>query len=119
MQAKVRTSGSFKIVDLIGQVSVESMLPFRDICLSDLLSEKVIFNLDQLHFVGSHGIMLFVQALKEFGERSSNGLKMYGVGSEFRQIFSASVRCNLEIYENEQLAVNSFAPMARPDFIED
>jgi anti-anti-sigma factor len=110
MEAQVEKRGEVMVVELKGRLDFETTAPFRKTCLERLLSEKVVFDLKSLNFVGSLGLADFVDTLDHMAKRSGPGIKFCGVSSEFRRLFEASGIPALEFYESKDSAVKSFTP---------
>ncbi len=108
MKAELSKQGDIAIINLHGQLDFETAEPFRRAFLDRLTSEKVVFNFQELSFVGSSGITMFFDLLKEFSTKRSVKPKFCGMGSEFRKIFAASALAELEIYDTHVTAVTSF-----------
>lgn len=111
MRAKITTEGDCVIVHLIGTIDVETALPFRRACLEQLTDKKVVFNFRELSFVGSSGILSFLETMQDFANTNTQGMKFACVGTEFRKILAATSLGAIEIHETESLAVGSFARM--------
>lgn len=109
MQAKVTTQGDWVIVHLIGRLDVETAGPFRQVCLSQLTDKKVIFNFRNLSFVGSSGILPFLETMQDFMRINRQGMRFCGVGSEFRKVLAATSLNAVEVFENEIVAASTFA----------
>lgn len=114
---EIRETG-ITIVHLGGRLDVESAAMFRDACLSStsaLLNQKVVFDFSQLSFVGSTGILTFLEAIQKFSNINVEGCKFSSVGSEFRKVFAATPLQTIGIYENSELAVLAYnSPEAAP-----
>ncbi len=108
MEAQISRVGEITVVHLSGKLNFETSEPFRKNFLARLKSEKVIFDLKDLSFVGSSGITLFLDALSEYCLRHTQSTKFSNVSSEFRKIFAASPLSQWEFYTNAQLAAHSF-----------
>jgi anti-anti-sigma factor len=109
VQALLKNQGEITIVTIQGSLHIEKTQPFREICLKHFLTKKVIFNMEQVNFVGSTGIQAFLEAVKTITEENEHGLKLVGVKSEFRKILQNIENQKLQIFENEVSAINSFA----------
>lgn len=110
MQAKLKKlEDDVVVVSLSGRVDIENSEPFRQACVQRFskLSENVIFNLEDLSFVGSNGITSFVRSIVELNKQKSDALKFCKVSSEFKRIFAASPLQDVEIYETQDEAVDS------------
>ena len=110
MIAKFAVRGEVMVVELNGRLDFETTEPFRRTCLEKLLSEKVVFDLRGLNFVGSLGLKDFVTTLDEMSRASSPGVKFCGVSSEFRRLFEAGGLAGQDIFESQEKAIQSFSP---------
>ncbi|MGE0764817.1 MAG: STAS domain-containing protein [Bdellovibrionales bacterium] len=108
MEAWIERSGDVVVVHLKGRVDYESTEPFRAHCARHLSQEKVVFNLQELSFVGSIGITDFVSTVTDLANGSQAGIKFAAMGNEFRRIFEASQMMRLEIYESTDRALLAF-----------
>lgn len=108
MQARMKREGEVVVVELIGRINYETADPFRHQCMEHLVKEKVVFDLKDLDFVGSSGIRPFIGVMAELLEVNPKGMKLSGVGSEFRRVFEASPIQSIEIYEDNREACQAF-----------
>lgn len=113
MRAEITKNGEITIVALTGQISFDTITPFRDHCMNKLKGEKVVFDLGQLNFVGSIGITSFFEIIKDVVESKALEPKFCNVKSEFHKLFTAWFANNVEIYEQKEHAIHAFMnPMA-------
>lgn len=117
MKAQLSTVEDVVIVNLSGRINMEYTEPFREACLKDIpkRSKKIIFNLKELSFVGSNGIMPFVHTLRDLAAQGETELRFCQVGSEFKKIFAASPLASVQIFDSQDHAVASLRAL---DFIE-
>jgi len=108
LEARVQVVKDIYSVELVGRIGFDMIDAFRKVCLEKWIRHKVIFDLQKLSFVGSHGIADFVSALEELSKNEETKIKFCGVGSEFKKIFLASEIQNLEFYDGVDRAVQSF-----------
>lgn len=110
LQAKLEQQGDVVIIHLSGQMDYETVDSFKQQCLSQLNGENVLFSLENLNFVGSSGLTPFVEAMTEFSEASEQGLRLCGVGLEFKKLFESNQPSNqkLKIFDNIEIARSSF-----------
>lgn len=108
MRAEITKNGEITIVSLEGQISFDTILPFRDHCMKKLKGEKVVFDLGQLNFVGSIGITSFFEIIKDVVETKTLDPKFCNVKSEFHKLFTAWFANNVEIYEQKEQAIYAF-----------
>ncbi len=108
MQARFKTEADIQIIELFGRVEIEGSESFKQSCLNTLVGRKVIFDLAGLNFVGSTGILAFLEGLQEFAMQNPNRFKFCHVGSEFKKIFAATSLNCIEIFESLQMAVVAY-----------
>lgn len=108
MQARMIRENNVVVVHLSGRVDVETAVPFRDACLNRLAGQRVVFDFTALSFVGSSGILPFLETMQAFHVASPNSTKFSGVGSEFRKVFAATPLSVIEIHDTAASAVNAF-----------
>lgn len=111
MKAKVHKKSGVVVVNLAGFIDFETAQPFREACLKSFsqdVQSKIIFNLEGLNFVGSNGILPFVETLNDICDQTEGTVKFCKVSSEFQKIFKASPLRDVEIFADEQGALLSF-----------
>jgi anti-anti-sigma factor len=116
MKTLIRKVGDTMVVTMDGRLNHEAQEPFRQDLTrlmqnsrTDSVPKKIIFNFENLEFVGSSGISAFVQTLREFNTRSSLRPRYCHVKSEFRRVMKAFDEENLfEFHDNEERARRSF-----------
>ena len=72
------------------------------------MTEKVVFDLRHLAFVGSLGLTDFVTTLESMTQKSDVGIRFCGLSSEFRRLFEASETLGQEFFETQDQAIQSF-----------
>ena len=117
MRAKLSSYKDMIIVSLSGRINMDYTDNFREALLNDIghRSDKIIFNMEELSFVGSNGIIPFVNSLGELAQKQGKQLRFCSVCSEFQKIFAASSVANIQILENQEKAMNSLRNL---DFID-
>ena len=108
MEAKVYREGEYVVVRLIGHLDYDSTEPLEKTCMQHFNKEKIIFNLQDLSFVGSMGITPFVTTVAELSKKLPQGLKLCGVSSEFKRVFESGGITNIQFFENEEKAKIAF-----------
>lgn len=118
MKAKLSINEDIVIVNLSGRINMEYTEPFRDAVLKDIgrRSNKIIFNLKELSFVGSNGIMPFVKAISDLASTADKQLRFCQVSSEFKKIFAVSPLASIQIFDDQDTAMASLRNLT---FIED
>ena len=107
MQASYAKREDVVVVELKGRLDFESAESFRR-GLERLLSQKVVFDLRDLNFVGSLGLKDFVDTLDLMAQKSNAGVRFCGVSSEFRRMFEATGLRGQQIYDSADKAIQSF-----------
>ena len=82
MRIEITRVEDVAIVHLEGHLNFETTEPFRRNYLEKLGSTKVIFHFGNLQFVGSSGISLFLELIKDFSHKTQQKPKFCNVGSE-------------------------------------
>ncbi len=108
MKAKISSLGDVVIVNLSGRIDIEYSQLFRKACLGDIArrSDKIIFNLKDLNFVGSNGIVPFIQALSDLAGQDRKRVHFCQVSPEFQKIFAAST-ADLQVFNDQDHALAS------------
>jgi len=116
MRTTISKIGDTTIVTMDGRLDFETAEPLRKNLgrlmantKTDTVPKKIIFNLENLDFVGSSGISSFIQTLKDFNERSVVKPHYCNVKSEFKRVIKSFDEAELfEIFDNEDRARQSF-----------
>ena len=117
MKTEIKKDGDTLVVHMDGYLDFENQIPLRD-NLIELANQttkgtrkprKIIFNLENLEFVGSSGISAFIQTLKEFDACTHTRPRYCHVKSEFQKLMKAFDETNIfEFFEDEDRARNSY-----------
>jgi anti-anti-sigma factor len=115
MKTQVKKQGDTIVVTMDGKLDFETSIPLRE-HLTRVIDQaktdstaKIIFNLENLDFVGSSGISSFVQTLKEFNVNSPSATVYCNVKSEFRRVIKAFDEDEqFKFFDNEERARRSF-----------
>lgn len=117
MKTNFKKQGDTLIVSMDGKLDVEAHEPLkadlqklmRQQAQQDASPKKIIFNLENLEFVGSSGISNFIQTLREFNVRAPEKPRYCNVKSEFRRVMQAfDENDSFEFFETEERARKSF-----------
>ncbi len=116
MKTEIKKNGDTIVVNMDGRLDFDTYLPLRENLskltkheTTDSVPKKIIFNLENLEFVGSSGISSFVQTLKEFNATATTKPRYCNVKSEFRRIIEAFDEAEkFQFYDNEDRARKSF-----------
>ncbi len=117
MKTNIKKNGDTIVVSMDGKLDFETSVPLREELSrlirqqtkADTVPKKVIFNLENLEFVGSSGISSFVQTLKDFNAIAPEKPRFCNVRSEFQRVMKAYDEAEtFEFHENEERARKSF-----------
>ncbi len=112
MKAFVKRRNDVLVIVIDGHLSFEQNIPFKK-KLQETITDKrkrhkVVFNLQNLNFVGSSGIKDFIQILKEYNKMNPRP-RFCGLKREFQWMFNAfQGKKRFFMYEDEDKALNSF-----------
>ena len=112
MQAKMSMEGEIAVVHLSGRIDFDSADQFHEVVSNHLAGQKVVFDLTNLDFVGSNAITPFVRSLEVFRSQSGTPVPMFGVGPEFKKIFSARPNLNALFFTDCREALMTFTEPA-------
>lgn len=110
MDAKLKKQGEISIISIQGSLAIEKTQGFKEFCIRNFVGQKLIFNMEGVNFVGSTGLQAFFDTVKTLSEESQHGLKLVGLGPEFKRIFQNMDLQKLQIHESLDGAVSSFSP---------
>lgn len=108
MKAIVNHHNSIYTVALKGKLDFESADALNAQCKAHFNQQNVIFDLNELNFVGSSGITPFLDMLRGLLQQQGTSLKVCSAGTEFIRVFEAGELNGLEVYENEKQARMAF-----------
>lgn len=108
METRLRSHNDVTIIDVGGTLDIEHTQIFRQALIEKFDGRKIVFDMQKASFVGSTGLGAFFDGVRKLSQKSAWGIKVIGANSEFRRLFQNMEITNLEIFESEQLAVDSF-----------
>lgn len=108
MEAKLKYQGDVAVISIEGSLKIERTQPFKEVCLSQFLAQKVVFNMAQTSFVGSTGLQAFIATLRGFDQRGPHGIKLVGMKPEFVRLLGSMQFSKVEFHESEETAISSF-----------
>lgn len=108
MEAKIENRDGVYVVSLSGQMDFESADSLKMRCLQNFSNKELIFNLNDLNFVGSSGITPFLELLAELSKALGPKFKICSVGTEFLRLFESGTVDGIEIYRDVQDAHRAF-----------
>lgn len=108
MDIQLLNSGSISVCIVSGRLDIEKSKQFKQVVTRSLKNTKIIFSLERLNFVGSSGIQLFFQAINELRTQNNVDCRIVGLNNDFKRLLEYSQMGHLDIYENMQMAIQSF-----------
>lgn len=87
MQVRIRKTSDVYCVELIGKVSYDTLDGFHQLCKEELLGQKVVFNCQNLDFVGSIGITDFLVQIAGL-QKNQTQMKFVDLAQEFIKLIS-------------------------------
>ena len=95
MKTRMKKEGDTLIVNMDGRLDFETSEPLKQDLekikrqsQSDSVAQ-IVFNLENLEFVGSSGISSFVQTMREFNDNAASKPRYCNVKSEFKRVIKA------------------------------
>ena len=114
MEVKLLLDGDIVVVSLSGRIEIEKTQSFKKACVQNFSDKKVVFCMKNLSFVGSSGIQSFFGVLNDLNANHKLNAKVAGLNPDFQRLFGFSACANLEVHENVEGALQSFAGIALP-----
>lgn len=108
MQARLKKQNEITIVALSGRVDVETAEPFRAVCLKEFRGLQLVFDFAGLNFVGSQGILPFLETFQVLQETNPGSFRFSGMGIDFRRVFEATPLSTIGAFETIDGAIASF-----------
>lgn len=109
MQARVMQLGDVVVIHLIGRVDIEAVPAFRSECLGKLGGRKVVFDFREVSFVGSTGIVPFIEAMQAFAIGSTASIGFSGIGVELKKVLSATALASIPSFDDAFEAARTVA----------
>lgn len=109
MQARVTQLGDVVVIHLIGRVDIEAVPAFRSECLGKLGGRKVVFDFRAVSFVGSTGIVPFIEAMQGFAMATTASIGFSGIGVELKKVLSATVLASIPSFDDAFEAARTVA----------
>lgn len=104
MKAMMRDAFGVTVIEFSGRLDVETSQAFKALC-GRLGHQRVTFNMRKLSFVGSTGIVTFMEALRDSVHLHQAQINFCEVGLDFSKLIMASPLRYVGIHESEQIAV--------------
>lgn len=108
VRSEVTPTSVVQLVYLSGRLDIESVESFRWACQGRLRGQKILLNMEHVSFVGSTGIVPFLETLTELSRDPQSDLRFCRVGIEFRRIMGATPLRDRPLFDDEVVGVASF-----------
>ena len=117
MEAKLKFHGDVAIVSISGTLDLDKTQPLRDVCLKKFRASKIVFNLDEVNFVGSTGIQTFLSTINTLKEVNGFGVKIFGVKPELKRVIGILDDQRIQFFDSDDSALQAFKPAVAPAVI--
>lgn len=109
LKTNISHEGDITILEFQGKLNFEDTVQLHeDISALLQLNRQVVIDFNELDFVGSSGIVGFLQTIREVGLKHGRMPRFCNVGREFRQILEALRIGADSIHESRTAAAASF-----------
>ena len=108
MKVEIDAHNEIVVMHLKGFLNFETAILFERNYLLETHSKKIIFDFEKLQFVGSCGLMAFIQTVSKFCRYHQPQPRFVGVGPEFLRLMEASGFNFENFYESLDLAIRSY-----------
>lgn len=78
--------GIVKLIEIKGSFGVEDAFQLRKTCLKQYQNEKLVFNLAEMSFVGSSGLLPLLKDLQSIALTGGLGVHLVGVQNEVKRL---------------------------------
>lgn len=114
MIAQLSLHGEIAVISLSGRVDIEKAAHLKKVCGGgQIKTQKLIFCLERLHFVGSSGIQNLFQMMEELKSERGIEVKISGLHPDFQRLWQHGERTPVEVHGSLDQAVASFQTLPR------
>ena len=110
MKATHKLIDDIDVIFLSGKLDLTGAEELNEVCINNFKGNKIIFSFEQLSFVGSTGITVFLDMVRVLRKLIDHPIKFTHLSSEYQKIFSANILEHYESFRSVQEAVISFNP---------
>jgi len=116
MKMATRKAGDAVILDVSGDIDLESSPDLRKVLLGSLKeSPRVVLNLIRVRYIDSSGIASLVEAWKE-AKNLQHRMVLFGLTEVARNVLKLTHLLKLfEVYETESEALSAFSKIETPN----
>ena len=108
MKVELKKYNEIIVMSLEGFLDFETTVLFERNYLLETHSKKIIFDFTKLEFVGSCGLMAFIQTMSKFCRYHRPRPRFIGVGQEFLRLMESSGFDFENFYDSLDLAIRSY-----------
>lgn len=124
MKAQVNQINDVNVFYISDKLTLDGTENLQKIIYKNYLTEKNVFCLDGLRFVGSTGVTVLLETFQKLNSVTGKPIKFSNVNSEYHKIFLANLVGIYECYESVDHALYSYRqpvqpqPVAQPNAID-
>ncbi len=93
------------IIQLSGKINFESIKTFRLLCANEWVGKKILFDFENLNFVGSSGITYLIESIETLHRIGEAKIGFCRPRSEFHRIFEVGELKDVPIFQDRQTGV--------------
>ncbi len=100
------------IIQLSGKIDFESIKTFRLLCANEWAGKKLLFDFENLSFVGSSGITYLIESIETLHRIGEAKIGFFRPRSEFHRIFEVGELKDVPIFQDRQTGVRTLTQNA-------
>lgn len=97
------------IIQLSGKIDFESIKTFRLLCTNEWIGKKILFDFENLNFVGSSGITYLIESIETLHRIGEATIGFCRPRSEFHRIFEVGELKDVPIFQDRHTGVRMLA----------
>lgn len=97
------------IIQLSGKIDFESIKSFRLLCTNEWIGKKILFDFENLNFVGSSGITYLIESIETLHRMGEAIIGFCRPRSEFHRIFEVGELKDVPIFQDRHTGVRMLA----------
>ncbi len=95
------------IIQLSGKIDFESIKTFRLLCANEWIGKKILFDFENLNFVGSSGITYLIESIETLHRIGDAIIGFCRPRSEFHRIFEVGELKDVPIFQDRHTGVRT------------
>lgn len=115
MEALYSQRGEVTVIAIHGPLTLEKAQSFRDMASRKFAGRKIVFNLQKASFVGSNGLVAFLDAISSLEKTTDQGVRVVGARFEFKYLLSSLSGQKIDFFESEIMALKGWTLLGELD----